>query len=94
MKINVLNGVGLAFSSVSASSFAWNYMDENNSRDNSNRGYESSFGNKYEYDLSRPIDRIRYNLDLGAQLRDSIDVNPTRNLERGLGQYGGGVYRD
>ena len=104
MKINVLIGLALVLSSVTTSSFAWDYMDENNNNDksirgyedndNSIRGYESSFGNKYEYDLSRPGDRLRYEVDPGAQLRDSIDVNPTRDLERNLGQYGGGVIRE
>ena len=58
------------------------------------KGYESSFGNRYEYDLSDPSDRIMYEVDPDAQLRDSIDVNPERDLERGLGEYGGGVLDD
>lgn len=58
------------------------------------RGYESSLGNRYEYDLSDPGDRIMYDVDPGAQLRDSIDVNPERELERGIGEYGGGVIDD
>jgi uncharacterized protein (DUF486 family) len=94
VKTKVLIVVALFCSSVATSSFAWNHMDENNSNDDVKRGYESSFGNKYEYDLSRPGDRLRYDVDPAAQLRDSIDVNPTRELERGLRQYGGGVYRD
>ena len=94
MRINVLIVVALVLSSVSTSSFAWNYMDENSGNTNSNRGYESSFGNRYEYDLSRPGERVRYGADPGAQVRDSIDVNPTRDLERQTGQFGGGMYRD
>lgn len=58
------------------------------------QGYESSFGNRYEYDLSDPSDRIMYEVDPDAQLRDSIDVNPERELERSLGEYGGGVLDD
>jgi hypothetical protein len=57
-------------------------------------GYESSFGNRYEYDLSDPSDRIMYEVDPSAQIRDSIDVNPVRDLERSIGQYGGGVLDD
>lgn len=57
-------------------------------------GYESSFGNRYEYDLSRPSDRVRYEVDPSAQLRDSIDVNPMRDVERSIGEYGGGVLDD
>lgn len=104
MKINALIALALFLSSVTTSSFAWDNMDEINSNDrsisgyeendNSIKGYESSFGNKYEYDLSRPSDRLRYEVDPGAQLRDSIDVNPIRDLERNLGQYGGGVIRE
>jgi hypothetical protein len=57
-------------------------------------GYETSFGNRYEYDLSDPSDKIMYEVDPNAQLRDSIDVNPERDLERSLGEYGGGVLDD
>ena len=55
------------------------------------KGYESSFGNRYEYDLNDPSDRVMYEVDPSAQLRDSIDVNPVRELERGIGEYGGGA---
>lgn len=65
-----------------------------NDTDDSNRGYESSFGNRYEYDLSDPGDRLQYGVDPDAQLRDSLDVDPTRDLERGIGEYGGGAYDD
>ena len=58
------------------------------------KGYESSFGNRYEYDLSDPSDRVMYEVDPSAQLRDSIDVNPIRDVERSVGEYGGGVLDD
>jgi len=57
-------------------------------------GYESSFGNRYEYDLSKPGDRIRYEVDPAAQIRDSVDVNPVREVEQSIGQHGGGVLKD
>lgn len=57
------------------------------------KSYESTFGNKYQYDLSNPVDRLKYDVDLKAQLRDEMDVNPIRELDRDLGQYGGGIYR-
>jgi putative salt-induced outer membrane protein YdiY len=60
--------------------------------DSSNRGYESSTGNRYEYDLSNPGDRVRYDVDVGAQMRDEMSVSPTREIDRDLGQYGGGIY--
>lgn len=55
-------------------------------------GYESSFGRKYEYDLSKPVDKIRYQTDERAKLRDSLDVDPRREIERDLGQQGGGIF--
>lgn len=93
MKMKLLIGVGVLSSCLTIPSFARDNPYDNNNED-SNRGYESSFGNRYEYDLSRPSDRIRYEVDPAAQLRDSIDVSPSRELERDLGQYGGGVDRD
>lgn len=45
--------------------------------------YESSTGHRYEYDLSDPGDQIEYSIDVDAQMRD---------LDRGLGEYGGGIY--
>lgn len=55
--------------------------------------YKSSFGNKYDYDLSRTQDRIRYETDYDAQKRDRLDVNPMREIERDLGEHGAGVRR-
>ena len=53
--------------------------------------YKSSFGSTYEYDLSNPSDRVRYRADPKAKLRDRLDVNPQRRIERNIGQHGGGV---
>lgn len=50
--------------------------------------YESMTGTRYKYDLSNPSDRIRYEVDPVAQVRDS--VNPRIDIDKGLGQYGGG----
>ena len=50
--------------------------------------YQSSTGTRYKYDLSKPSDKIRYEVDPGAQLRDSI--NPKVKIDRDLGQHGGG----
>jgi len=58
------------------------------------RGYSSSFGSTYQYDLSNPKDRVRYRADPKAKLRDRLDVNPQRRIERNIGQYGGGVLRN
>jgi hypothetical protein len=60
-------------------------------RDDDNKSnYKSRFGNEYQYDLSRPADQIRYENDIRAQMRDELDVDPRRDLERDMGQYGGG----
>ena len=75
----------MALATLTTSAYSYNYNYGHGGQNNSNGGYETSFGNKYEYDLSNPSDRIRYEVDPSAQLRDSIDVNPTRELERDLG---------
>ena len=55
--------------------------------------YKGSMGNRYKYDLSQPGDQLKYELDVGAQLKDSIKIpiRPSVDLERSLGQYGGGI---
>lgn len=62
-------------------------------------GYESAAGAKYQYDLTKPADELRYQNDYAAQHRDSIEslrVNPVRELKEEIyGQTGrgGGIYR-
>lgn len=68
---------------ASAPAFAWD-------SDNEKQGYKSRFGSEYEYDLSKPTDQIRYEVDVGAQMRDEMDVDPRREIEQDMGQYGGG----
>jgi hypothetical protein len=55
--------------------------------------YKSFTGNRYKYDLSRPGDQIRYGLDIGTQINDSIKMpqRPSVEIDRGLDQYGGGI---
>ncbi|MCW9714761.1 MULTISPECIES: hypothetical protein [Avibacterium] len=48
--------------------------------------YKDSFGNKYQYDLTKPTDKLSYDTDLSAQMRDKMSVIPTRNSN------GGGIY--
>ena len=55
-------------------------------------GYTGSSGTRYEYDLSKPTDRNRYSTDLDAQRRDSMSLSTGWMLDRGMGQYGGGIY--
>jgi len=42
--------------------------------------------------MSNPSDRIDYSVDVDAQRRDQMNVDPSRSLDQGLGQYGGGIY--
>jgi hypothetical protein len=35
---------------------------------------------------------IDYSVDLDAQMRDQLSVDPNRNLDRGMNEYGGGIY--
>ena len=61
---------------------------------NSDSGYESNSGTRYQYDLSDPGDSIEYSTDLDAQRRDQMNTDPGRYLDRNSGQYGGGGYND
>lgn len=56
-------------------------------------GYRSHTGAQYQYDLNRPVDALRYDVDPRAQQRDSLSVDPRRDLDRGMGQRGGGIRR-
>ncbi len=55
--------------------------------------YEGSSGTRYKYDLSKPGDKLKYELDIGAQIKDDIymPIKPGVEIDRGLNQYGGGV---
>lgn len=49
--------------------------------------YKSLLGNFYQYDLNNPLDKQQYELDLAAQMRDKLSVNPFRSTENGGGIY-------
>ncbi|SMG62873.1 hypothetical protein BMETH_134112542406, partial [methanotrophic bacterial endosymbiont of Bathymodiolus sp.] len=75
------------------------YADDNNygyesNQSSSNNGYESTTGTKYQYDMSYPIDRVDYSVDVDAQMRDQLSVDPSRSLDQRLGEYSGGIYDD
>ena len=75
---------------ISSPAVAWNdKYNEQEQKRNKEYPYESITGTRYKYDLSNPSDRIRHEVDPAAQLRDS--VNPRVDIDRGLGQYGGGA---
>ena len=62
-------------------------MDNHIGRDNT---YQID-SNTYQYDLSNPLDRIKYKSDPQAKIRDSIGNQYIRELELILGQSGGGI---
>ncbi|MDI2112153.1 hypothetical protein [Commensalibacter nepenthis] len=57
-----------------------------------NATYQSNMGNQYQYDLNNPSDRLEYSVDVDAQTRDK--ANPTIQLDRKMGQFGGGIDPD
>lgn len=64
-----------------------------NNQGNPNYRYQAPSGMQYQYDLSQPQDQVRYAVDPSAQIRDSINVDPRRELDRDLGLMGGGAKR-
>jgi hypothetical protein len=78
---------------ISTNALAWDNSDIEKPYNRNDSNYKSSMGNEYQYDLSRPVDRIRYETDYEAQRRDSLDVRPSRQIDRDLGQTGGGIRR-
>jgi hypothetical protein len=73
--------------------FAAGYGRMDQEKDGSYRSYGDT---RYQYDLNRPSDQLRYELDPRAQLRDeitSVAPSPSRELREELrGQRGGGRY--
>lgn len=51
--------------------------------------YKGFSGTRYKYDLSKPVDRIKYQIDPFSQVRDSI--KPMVDIDRDFGQFGGGA---
>ncbi len=88
----LLAAASLASIATSAYSYEYNYEYNNQYNSDQNNSYESSYGNQYQYDLSDQSDRMDYQYDYDAQMRDRLSVEPTRSLDRGLGEYGGGIY--
>lgn len=48
-------------------------------------------GQRYQYDLSDPIEQLDYQLDLDAQMRDQINPSPMINMDQDMNNYGGGA---
>jgi hypothetical protein len=54
--------------------------------------YKGSSGSIYQYDMNNPSDRNSYSTDLNAQRRDQMSLDSGKSLDKGMGQYGGGIY--
>ena len=63
------------------------------SNNNSNQPNYRSLNNVgYKYDLTNPVDRNNYSLDLNAQMNDRLNTNPSATIDRMQGiQHGGGI---
>jgi len=72
---------------IASPAIAWDDEKEKEKKRNKEYPYQSSSGQRYKYDLNKPGDRIRYEVDPGAQVRDS--VKPRVKMDRDMGQYGG-----
>lgn len=93
-KVICTTAIGLLVAIIALPAMAWDYDNDPYDRSgNPNYRYQGSSGTQYQYDLSKPSDQLRYELDLGAQMRDELSVDPRRELDQGLGQYGGGIRR-
>ena len=51
--------------------------------ENSKKFYTDVVGNKYQYDLTNPSDKLNYSIDLVAQLRDKFSLNMMRDKNGG-----------
>ncbi|MGO9019184.1 MAG: hypothetical protein ACLQVJ_12640 [Syntrophobacteraceae bacterium] len=94
MKKLLFSIVVFCVASMPILTLAWRGDDYNESYDRQgqpNYRYRRYSGKEYQYDLSKPQDRIRYETDPSAQIRDEINVDPRIELDRELGQYGGGA---
>lgn len=87
-----MNKTLIALLLVSNTAFAWDDPVIGEPYLSSNDGYETQTGTRYQYDLSRPVDQIKYDIDVRAQIRDDTSVSVTRDIDRGLGQRGGGIF--
>lgn len=64
--------------------------------DESRGVYKSFMGNEYKYDLSKPMDRLNYSMDMDAQMNDKLNkpLTPTVEIDESMGQYGGGLIKE
>ena len=69
------------------------YYNQRQNRDENEYKYKGASGQEYQYNLSDPMDKLNYDLDLKAKMNDELyaPITPNVDLDRGLGQYGGGM---
>jgi len=72
--------------------FAWDYGNDPYN-EQSDPYYRGPTGLQYEYDLSNQYDQMRYENDVGAQMRDELSSDPRREIDRDLDRPGGRVLR-
>ena len=53
--------------------------------------YSGLSGANYRYDLNQPADRMRYVLAPMALFHDSMSIDPRSEIDRSVGQQGGGI---
>ena len=70
-----------------------NARDDLSKQKESEYKYEGLSGQKYKYDLSDPVDRLNYDMDIDSKMNDKIyaPVTPDVQMDRRMGQYGGGI---
>ena len=69
------------------------YYNQRQNRDENEYKYKGASGQEYQYNLSDPMDKLNYDLDLKAKMNAELyaPIPPNVDLDRGLGQYGGGI---
>lgn len=69
------------------------YYNQGQNRDENEYKYKGTSRQEYQYNLSDPMDKLNYDLDLKAKMNDELyaPITPNVDLDRGLGQYGGGM---
>lgn len=74
--------------------FAYDYKSYDETYNNSEEyKYQGSSGAKYKYDLSKPMDKLNYETDSMQQMKDSYNPDARIQMDRDMGQYGGGYGR-
>lgn len=53
--------------------------------------YKGFSGQRYQYDLSNPTDQLQYDMDINAQMKDSMNISPNTDMDRDMGQSGAGI---